>query len=442
MRRISHIDALRRSSLISLTFGDLGGGVEGDLSFFPSMSNFKDASSGDAGLGDVEEDEQHAGGASVSAGGASVGQTWQGFEAFQHAQLAQLQQQQQLSMLSQMNHNMGSSMPGFGFEDMSGFAPIDEHGLPSRSSLFNPAFLGNLSNLSKLVPKAAPAASASASAAPSAAAAAAPGAAAPGKKRKSGGESGSAGGGKKGKGEEAAPAALVTPSNATARLNKAPQVKTESAKSKAKLNLNGGITGAAPMMGVHFDAAKSGHVQAQLHGQHLHMSEQQNQHQQQQHVQMPQQHHHHGLHPSQHLQMQQMHLLNQQPQQQHLQHQHQQPLQHVPKKNKIKKAAAAAAAADSGQDAAAGEGEGEENKKTRTLSSKYRGVSKCSKDGRWQARIRVGPTVKYLGRFKLEEDAARCYDAAAAKLHGARAQYNFAAPPEAEVEGEAVAAMS
>lgn len=64
-------------------------------------------------------------------------------------------------------------------------------------------------------------------------------------------------------------------------------------------------------------------------------------------------------------------------------------------------------------------------KRSREQSSKFRGVSKCSKDGRWQARIRVGKTVKYLGRFKNEEDAAHCYDQAAARLHGKRAQFNF-----------------
>jgi hypothetical protein len=45
-------------------------------------------------------------------------------------------------------------------------------------------------------------------------------------------------------------------------------------------------------------------------------------------------------------------------------------------------------------------------------------VSRCAKDGRWQARIRVGNTVKYLGRFRTEEIAARCYDAAFIELHG------------------------
>jgi len=58
-------------------------------------------------------------------------------------------------------------------------------------------------------------------------------------------------------------------------------------------------------------------------------------------------------------------------------------------------------------------------------SSIYRGVSRCSKDGRWQARIRVGTGVRYLGRFPTEEEAARCYDNAAREHHGSKAILNF-----------------
>lgn len=63
--------------------------------------------------------------------------------------------------------------------------------------------------------------------------------------------------------------------------------------------------------------------------------------------------------------------------------------------------------------------------RSRLKSSSYRGVSRCAKDGRWQARIRIGKTVKYLGRFKTEEAAAQCYDMAAKEYHGLRAVLNF-----------------
>jgi hypothetical protein len=63
--------------------------------------------------------------------------------------------------------------------------------------------------------------------------------------------------------------------------------------------------------------------------------------------------------------------------------------------------------------------------RTKALSSAFRGVSRCSKDGRWQARIRVGANVKYLGRFKTQEQAAMCYDKAAVIHHGDRAVLNY-----------------
>ena len=64
--------------------------------------------------------------------------------------------------------------------------------------------------------------------------------------------------------------------------------------------------------------------------------------------------------------------------------------------------------------------------RSKKQSSQYRGVSRCKKDGRFQARIRIGKDVKYLGRFKTEKEAALKYDEAARKYHKERALPNFA----------------
>ncbi|GBG33259.1 AP2-like ethylene-responsive transcription factor PLT2 [Hondaea fermentalgiana] len=77
------------------------------------------------------------------------------------------------------------------------------------------------------------------------------------------------------------------------------------------------------------------------------------------------------------------------------------------------------------------------SQRSREQSSQYRGVSRCSKDGRFQSRIRVGPKVIYLGRFKDELSAARAYDKAAIQYHEKRACLNF--PNEAPSGFTAVA---
>lgn len=48
--------------------------------------------------------------------------------------------------------------------------------------------------------------------------------------------------------------------------------------------------------------------------------------------------------------------------------------------------------------------------------------------GKWQAAIRTNGRGTYLGLYDSEEQAARAYDRAAARMHGAFARLNF--PPE------------
>ena len=58
-----------------------------------------------------------------------------------------------------------------------------------------------------------------------------------------------------------------------------------------------------------------------------------------------------------------------------------------------------------------------------STSSRFKGVRR-HKEGKWEARIRVGRPI-YLGLFSDEEDAARAYDAAAIAAWGEFARPNF-----------------
>lgn len=57
------------------------------------------------------------------------------------------------------------------------------------------------------------------------------------------------------------------------------------------------------------------------------------------------------------------------------------------------------------------------------LTSRFKGVSRHLKGG-WQVTIRKDGHRKWLGRFDVEEDAARAYDRAAVELHGEFARTN------------------
>ena len=60
-------------------------------------------------------------------------------------------------------------------------------------------------------------------------------------------------------------------------------------------------------------------------------------------------------------------------------------------------------------------------------SSKYRGVTKHRRSGRWEAHIWVKDLGRqvYLGGYEHEEHAAEAYDVAALKCKGCRVKTNF-----------------
>lgn len=58
-------------------------------------------------------------------------------------------------------------------------------------------------------------------------------------------------------------------------------------------------------------------------------------------------------------------------------------------------------------------------------SSLFKGVCRHKRDKTWQASIYLKGKIVFLGNFKLEEDAARAYDAMAVKYFGQFASLNF-----------------
>lgn len=63
-------------------------------------------------------------------------------------------------------------------------------------------------------------------------------------------------------------------------------------------------------------------------------------------------------------------------------------------------------------------------KQTRKRRSKHTGVTPVGKRS-WRARITFNGDQIALGQFKTQEEAARAYDEAARKFHGAKAHQNY-----------------
>lgn len=56
--------------------------------------------------------------------------------------------------------------------------------------------------------------------------------------------------------------------------------------------------------------------------------------------------------------------------------------------------------------------------------SRFKGVHRCPSTGQWAAKLSIKGRVIWLGRHDTEEAAARAYNAAALKHHGAFARLN------------------
>jgi hypothetical protein len=77
----------------------------------------------------------------------------------------------------------------------------------------------------------------------------------------------------------------------------------------------------------------------------------------------------------------------------------------------------------------------QQNRISRTGSSKYKGVTRHKKTGRWQAQIRHQGKRYYLGLYINEVEAAQAYNERAKKLFGEFARLNILKEEPENVKG-------
>lgn len=65
------------------------------------------------------------------------------------------------------------------------------------------------------------------------------------------------------------------------------------------------------------------------------------------------------------------------------------------------------------------------NQMKRAGTSRFKGVSRNARSGRWYAAICANGVSRFIGSFSSEEEAARAYDKAAVETHREFARLNF-----------------